>query len=139
MFFKKHLTKMAVVGVLCMVFLAQPAQAYAYGGGGWGVRGGWGWGWPVVGALALGALVTSLWVDDNRYYYDDAHYYGSAQREYVAANPPVDNVITVNIPNNKGGYSAVTLTRSGNGFIGPQGEYYPGFPKVSQLKLMYGN
>ena len=45
---------------------------------------------------------------------------------------------TVNIPNYKGGYSPVTLTRSGTGFIGPQGEYYPEFPKIKQLKEMYG-
>ena len=50
----------------------------------------------------------------------------------------VDNVFTVNIPTSKGGYTAVTLTRSGNGFIGPQGEYYTEFPRIDQLKVMYG-
>ena len=45
---------------------------------------------------------------------------------------------TVNIPNDHGGYTAVVIKRSGNGFIGPQGEFYPEFPKVSQLKIMYG-
>ena len=45
---------------------------------------------------------------------------------------------TVNIPNNKGSYTPVTMTRSGTGFIGPQGEYYPEFPKIKQLKEMYG-
>ena len=45
---------------------------------------------------------------------------------------------TVNVPNYKGGYSPVTLTRSGTGFIGPQGEYYQEFPKIKQLKEMYG-
>ena len=47
-------------------------------------------------------------------------------------------LFTVNIPNYKSGYSPVTLTRSGTGFIGPQGEYYPEFPKIKQLKEMYG-
>jgi len=58
----------------------------------------------------------------------------------VAPPPPAtgDESFTVNIPNSKGAYSAVTLKRSGNGFIGPQGEYYLEFPKVEQLKLMYG-
>src|SRR5665213_1132190 len=37
--------------------------------------------------------------------------------------------MTINIPNNKGGYTAVTLKKSGNGYIGPQGEFYPEFPK----------
>ena len=45
---------------------------------------------------------------------------------------------TVNVPNSKSGWTSVTLTRSGTGFIGPQGEYYQEFPKVKQLKEMYG-
>jgi len=47
------------------------------------------------------------------------------------------NSFIVNIPNSKGGYNAVTLTRSGNGFIGPQSEYYTEFPTIEQLKVMY--
>jgi Family of unknown function (DUF6515) len=49
----------------------------------------------------------------------------------------VDDSYTVNIPNSKGGYNLVTLKRSGNGFIGPQGEFYTEFPRIEQLKLMY--
>lgn len=54
--------------------------------------------------------------------------------------PPVDqqNEFTVNIPNSHGGYNAVVIKRSGSGFIGPQGEYYPEFPKIFQLQMMYG-
>ncbi len=44
---------------------------------------------------------------------------------------------TVNIPNAQGGYTAVLLKRTEKGFVGPQGELYPQFPKVSQLKAMY--
>jgi len=51
----------------------------------------------------------------------------------------IDNDITLNIPNNAGGYSTVEIKKSGKGFIGPQGEYYPEFPKVSVLKVLYGN
>jgi hypothetical protein len=54
------------------------------------------------------------------------------------ASTDTDNSFTINIPNNKGGYTAVLLKRSGKGFIGPQGEFYPEFPKVSQLQMMYG-
>jgi hypothetical protein len=50
----------------------------------------------------------------------------------------ISDSFTINIPNNKGGYTAVTLKRSGNGFIGPQGEFYTEFPKVSQLEVIYG-
>lgn len=45
--------------------------------------------------------------------------------------------LTVNIPNRNGGYTAVTLKRSGSGYTGPQGEYYSDFPKVEQLREMY--
>jgi hypothetical protein len=58
----------------------------------------------------------------------------------LSEKSPVNNIedsFTVNIPNSKGGYTPVTLKRSGNGFIGPQGEYYPEFPKVEQLKTLY--
>ena len=58
----------------------------------------------------------------------------------VTAPAAVDTTdsFTVNIPNDKGGYSAVVLKQSGKGFVGPQGEFYSEFPKISQLKVMYG-
>ena len=46
--------------------------------------------------------------------------------------------VTVNIPNDKGAYTPVSMKRSGSGFVGPQGEFYPEFPRVENLKLMYG-
>jgi hypothetical protein len=49
------------------------------------------------------------------------------------------DTFTVNVPNAKGGYTAIRLNRSGSGYIGPQGEYYPEFPKVEQLRAMYAN
>ncbi len=55
---------------------------------------------------------------------------------FMAAD--TQDAYTVNIPNDKGAYTAVILKRAGNGFIGPQGEFYSKFPKVYQLKLMYG-
>ena len=53
----------------------------------------------------------------------------------VARGTPED--VTINIPNSQGGYTAVTLKRSGNGFVGPQGEFYAEFPSVEQLRVMY--
>jgi hypothetical protein len=47
------------------------------------------------------------------------------------------DTFTVNVPNPKGAYTPVALKRSGNGFVGPQGEYYAEFPRVEQLKVMY--
>ena len=54
------------------------------------------------------------------------------------ASAKADDAFTINIPSAKGGYVPVTLKKSGSGFIGPQGEYYPEFPKVELLKAMYG-
>ena len=54
------------------------------------------------------------------------------------ASSGTDESFTINIPTVKGGYQAVTLKRSGDGFIGPQGEFYADFPRISQLKEMYG-
>lgn len=55
----------------------------------------------------------------------------------AASTNNAEESFAVNIPNAKGGYTPVTLKRSGNGFIGPQGEYYPEFPRIEQLKVMY--
>lgn len=48
-----------------------------------------------------------------------------------------EQTFTVNVPDNKGGYIPVVLKKSGSGYVGPQGEYYSEFPKVSQLQAMY--
>jgi hypothetical protein len=45
----------------------------------------------------------------------------------------------VNVPNSKNGFTPVKLVKQGNGYIGPQGEFYPGHPTVDQLKALYGN
>ena len=70
----------------------------------------------------------------------------SQQAPNISAKPPApppattktEDVYTVNIPNVRGTYTPVTLRRSGNGFVGPQGEYYTEFPRIEQLKVMYG-
>ncbi|MBF0511298.1 MAG: hypothetical protein HQL13_03115 [Candidatus Omnitrophica bacterium] len=62
----------------------------------------------------------------------------------VAAPAPAASVVVeqdtfpVNIPDDKGGYKTVVVKKSGSGYVGPQGEFYAEFPKVSQLKAMYG-
>ncbi|MFH1665666.1 MAG: hypothetical protein ABIA77_05930 [Candidatus Omnitrophota bacterium] len=52
---------------------------------------------------------------------------------------PAADSVTVNIPNANGSYITVVLRRAGNGYIGPQGEYYPGHPTIEQLAALYGN
>ena len=73
-----------------------------------------------------------------------------AQPQQVGVTQPVTTVVTtqapgygqdtfpVNVPNNSGGYTSVVIQRSGNGYVGPQGEFYAAFPSVAQLKAMYG-
>jgi len=60
----------------------------------------------------------------------------------VAQTPPsvtyAGDTVTVNVPNSNGGYTAVVLKRSGNGYVGPQGEYYDQIPTTAQLQAMYG-
>jgi len=53
--------------------------------------------------------------------------------------PTQADEFTVNIPNAHGGINAVVIKKSGEGFVGPNGEYYPEFPKVFQLQMKYGN
>jgi hypothetical protein len=43
----------------------------------------------------------------------------------------------VYIPTGNGSFTLVQLKRSGDGYLGPQGEYYPSYPTVDQLKLRY--
>jgi hypothetical protein len=45
---------------------------------------------------------------------------------------------TVNVPNAQGGYTALAIQTSGNGYTGPQGEFYASFPSVAQLQVVYG-
>ena len=53
----------------------------------------------------------------------------------VAVNS--QDTFPVNVPNNSGGYTTVVIKKSGNGYVGPQGEFYSTFPTVAQLKMMY--
>jgi len=118
-------------------------------------------------AYAAMDLNLSVWSQGAGYYYDGPYYppedayidpsiiYQPAVPSVTVVEPPptesivqpavttpvtvdIQDSYTVNIPNDKGGYTAVILNRSREGFIGPQGEFYPEFPKVWQLKLMYG-
>jgi hypothetical protein len=74
------------------------------------------------------------------YYYDNVYYQPYGTSYVVVSPPPVDygDKIVVNVPNSRGGFTVVTLTKSGGGYIGPQGEFYSGNPTMEQLKALYG-
>lgn len=126
---------------------------YHYRDGRW-YRTGW-FGWEfAVAALTIGAFVealppqhTTVVVDNTTYYYDNNVYYRQLPdgayvvvQQPVIVSPQVQPVgeLTINVPNSQGGYTAVTLRRSGGGFVGPQGEYYQDVPSVDQLRALYG-
>jgi hypothetical protein len=47
-------------------------------------------------------------------------------------------IIMVGVAKADGTVAYVSIRESGEGYVGPQGEYYQVFPKVSALKSMYG-
>ncbi len=46
--------------------------------------------------------------------------------------------VTVWITNSNGSQTPVTLKKSGPGYLGPRGEWYPNMPTEEQLKMVYG-
>ncbi len=62
-------------------------------------------------------------------------------QENITPQSPLQQseVVNINVPNSNGGYTPVKLTRHGQGYVGPQGEYYEGYPSIDQLKVLYGN
>jgi hypothetical protein len=55
----------------------------------------------------------------------------------VAQAVDIQGSFPVNIPNGNGSYTTVLIKKSGNGYVGPQGEFYAQFPSIAQLKAMY--
>jgi len=47
------------------------------------------------------------------------------------------NSYDVYIPADNGTFTLVQLKKSGSGYLGPQGEYYPSYPTMDQLKARY--
>lgn len=94
-------------------------------------------------------------IDGITYYTYDGVYYQRVAGGYQVVAPPKTVLIepvtlaetfsedqsldslTINIPNNEGKFTAVEIKRSGTGFTGPQGEFYPEFPSVEQLRIIY--
>jgi len=113
-------------------------------------------------APPIGAMITVLPMGHRTviyggvsYYYYDNVYYTDAPTGYVVVPPPAEKMvvkepaveqsvsipgpsITINIPNSNGSFTSVKLVKYKNGYLGPQGEYYPGRPTVDQLRVLYG-
>ncbi len=131
-------------------------QRYHYSDGRFFRAGLFGLGFFLV-APPIGAVITvlpagrrTILVGGARYYYYDNTYYRDCPGGYVVVQQPVatnvvttpSNVtygerITINVPNSNGSYTPVTLVKHNNGYVGPQGEFYPGHPTVDQLRALY--
>ncbi|MFH1622764.1 MAG: hypothetical protein ABIA97_06595 [Candidatus Omnitrophota bacterium] len=77
-------------------------------------------------------------ISGEEYYYYNGAYYRRVPSGYVVSNVPEAREVIVNVANVNGTYTVVSLKKSGSGYIGPQGEYYPEFPSLEQLQVMYG-
>ena len=99
---------------------------------------------------------TKIYIDGQPYYTYNGDYYDHTPDGYVVVEKPeprhakqgrtakeaevkYDATFEINIPNEHGGYTTVILKRSGEGFTGPQGEYYEEFSRVDKLKVIYGS
>jgi hypothetical protein len=117
----------------------------------------------IINSPPLGAVIRSLpfghktiIVAGVPYYCYDNVYYKPSPIGYVVVPQPVItsnityaavttkpqaltvNAIVINVPNLNGSYTPVTLVRYNDGYLGPQGEYYPSNPTVDQLRVLYG-
>jgi hypothetical protein len=61
--------------------------------------------------------------------------------QVVTANPPAveapEKTVVVTVPNANGSFIPVTLEKYSDGYKGPNGEFYPDYPTIDQLKAMY--
>ena len=110
---------------------------------------------PPVGAIVrrIPHKREVLWINGQKYYRSRGAYYVRVRGGYEIMPPPgiilteaplrtdlplKQQVFKINVPNFNSGYTTVAIQREGTGFVGPQGEYYPQFPTVEQLRIMYG-
>ena len=48
------------------------------------------------------------------------------------------NTVVINVKNSNGSVTPVALSRQGNVYVGPKGEYYTHLPTEEQLRPVYG-
>jgi hypothetical protein len=132
-------------------------QRYHYQGGRFYRPGFFGFGFflvrPPIGVIVrvLPAGHRTIVVAGAPYYYYEDIYYRDCPSGYIVVPTPVvspnvvmppqnlsSETVTINVPNSNGSFTPVTLVKHGNGYIGPQGEYYPGHPTLEQLRVLYG-
>ncbi|MGA2091014.1 MAG: hypothetical protein ABSH12_06100 [Endomicrobiales bacterium] len=165
---KKLLTVFVVVGMLFCGNIAQAFpwghHGYYFRGGHWWlgdaiVEG------LVVGTViaTLPPHCSTVYVGGIPYYFDGTYYYQGSPNGYVVVQPvepmqnrpvtsyenvpvqsqpasPIHNTgsVTTIISNSDGTSTKVMLVKKGNGYVGPDGEFYESMPTMKQLKAVYG-
>ena len=83
---------------------------------------------------------STIVVGDSRYFCYNNVYYAPQRSGYVVVPQPSLNreTVLINVPNRNGSFTPITLLKTENGYVGPQGEYYTGNPTVEQLRALYG-
>lgn len=102
------------------------------------------WGGVALSVLVVGAIIASL-PRQQETAYADTHI---VAKPVILTQAPATSVIqpqwsssksvVINVPNERGGYTPVLLTRCKGGYVGPQGEYYSGNPTLRKLEARYG-
>jgi hypothetical protein len=111
----------------------------------------------VIVSAPRGAMIAALperhkviVYDKTDYYYYNNTYYVKQPAGYTVVTPPPsvvssnapaveapEKTIVVTVPNPNGSYIPVTLQKYSDGYVGPNGEFYPDYPTIDQLKAMY--
>ena len=58
--------------------------------------------------------------------------------QQAAATPQAPDTVVINVPNKDGTTTPITLKRSANGWVGPNGEIYSNLPTSEELRPTYG-
>ncbi len=111
----------------------------------------------VIVPAPRGAVITAIperhkviVYENTDYYYYNSTYYVKQPSGYTVVTPPPsvvssnapaveapEKTVVVTVPNPNGSYIPVTLQKYSDGYIGPNGEFYPDYPTIDQLKAMY--
>jgi hypothetical protein len=111
----------------------------------------------VIVSAPRGAMITSIperhkviVYNNTDYYYYNSAYYVKQPTGYTVVTPPPsvvssnapaveapEKTVVVTVPNPNGSYIPVTLQKYSDGYVGPNGEFYPDYPTLDQLKAMY--
>jgi len=81
-----------------------------------------------------------VYIDGTKYAYFQGVFYKQIFSGYEAIDPAtivLGGSFNIAIPNTNGAYTLIQMNAVNNGFVGPQGEFYPQFPAIQQLQAMY--